>query len=113
MPVEVRLRLTPGDEKTVHLVDLGEVDRGRGGALFERVEGLARSRLDDVRRAVLDGGHRGRARGRYGPVEIQALLFKKAARHGDNQRGVKSREKGELNMDRAHVGSLAVVNASV
>ena len=49
MPVEVRLRLTPGDEKTVHLVDLGEVDRGRGGALFERVEGLARSGLDDVR----------------------------------------------------------------
>ena len=53
------IRRPPGQEKAVHLVDLGEVEHARRLALVERRKALAQRGLDDVRGPI---GQRGECR---------------------------------------------------
>ena len=92
MPVEVIVGVTRADEKPVHLVDLREVQRVVGFTALDRIEGLARRRLHDMRTAVSNRIHRGNPGGRYRPFVIEPLAFQEPARHGDDQRRVKRRK---------------------
>jgi methionine-R-sulfoxide reductase len=99
VPGERRIRRAAGQEEPVHLVDLGEVHRGRGLALLERPEALRRRGLADVHSAghhPLDRGlpgRRDRVPGR------EPLLLEEAGGDRRDQRGVESREAGELDAD--------------
>ena len=79
VPAEIRIGLAPGEEKAVHLVDLGEVHRRRRLALAQRRKALAQGGLHDMRRAVLqrrDGRNAGR---RHRPVRLQTFGLEKTA----------------------------------
>ena len=101
-PVERRVGFPSGQEKPVHLVDLGEMDDAGILALGQRPEPLAERRLHDMGGAVLqrrDGGDAGR---RNRPARLQPLLVQEPAGDGRDQRRIEGREQGELDVDLGH-----------
>src|SRR5262249_26029808 len=88
-----------GQEETVLLVDLCEVERRRLLALLQRAEALRRGRLRHVHRPVDQPGNGRFSRRGYRVLGLQALLLQEAARHGGNERRIERRETGELDAD--------------
>jgi hypothetical protein len=87
------------EEEAVLLVDLGEVDRGRPRALFQRAEGLRRRRLADLHCSVHDPLDRGRAGRGDGMFRLQSFVLQEAAGDGGDQRRVEGGEARELDAD--------------
>jgi hypothetical protein len=113
LPAKIRVRFAPGDEESIHLVDLREVSRIIGFAAGDGVEGLARRRLHQVRAAVYDGFGSRFTRRRHRPFELETFLLQKAAGHGQDQRRIKSRKQRELYFYLAHLlSSLSVTCVS-
>ena len=93
------VRRAAGQEEPVHLVDLGEVHRGRGLALLERPEALGRRGLAHVHgagRDPLDRRFAGRGDGMSGR---EPLLLEEAAGDRRDQWRVERGEARELDTD--------------
>ena len=105
------LKLVPGkilvfvarrDEEPVHLVDLRKMHDARHFALRQRTEALAQRRLHDMGGAVFESGNRGHAGRRDRPFGLQPFFLQKTCGERGNQRRIKCRKQGELDVDLGH-----------
>ena len=103
-PVEIRIRVAPGQEEAVRLVDLREMDHAGNLASRQRTERLAERRLHDMGRVVLQGCNGGNPRQRDRPVGLQPLFGQEAAGHCGDERRIEGREHGELDVESGHGG---------
>ena len=98
-PVEVGVLVAASDEKSIHIVDQGEMPCCGRVTLFQRRKPLTDRGLHDLRRSVCQRFQSGYAGFGNTPLKIKTFFSQKVSGHGGDQWGIESRKQSELDMD--------------